>query len=81
MRTWPQVAAATNRASLRVYQRISVKISVSATEFCCHNKYVVQGVLLQRQNSVAETKIFTNILQTTRSNLSLRRFAATCCSN
>ena len=35
--------------------------------------------LLLRQNSVAETKIFTKILQYTRSDLSLRRVVATCC--
>ena len=66
--------------SLRVYQ-----ISVSATEFCCHNKWYKFSLiwffsdLLQRQNSVVETKIFTNILQTTPSDLPLRRVAATCC--
>ena len=37
--------------------------------------------LLQRQNFVAETKIFTNILQYTRSDLSLRRVASLCCCN
>ena len=37
--------------------------------------------LLQRQNYVAEIKIFTKILQHTRSDLSLRRVAATCCCN
>ena len=37
--------------------------------------------LLQRQNSVAETKIFTKILQYTRSDLSLRRVASPCCCN
>ena len=37
--------------------------------------------LLQRQNSVAATKIFTQILQYTRSDLSLRRVAPTCCCN
>ena len=37
--------------------------------------------MLLRQNSVAETKIFTKILQHTRSDLSLRRAVATCCYN
>ena len=37
--------------------------------------------LLQRQNSVAATKISTQILQYTRSDLSLRRVAPTCCCN
>ena len=37
--------------------------------------------MLLRQNSVAETKIFTKILQHTRSDLSLRRVVATCCCN
>ena len=40
--------------------------------------------LLQRQNSVSETKIFTKILQYTRSYLSRRRVASvatTCCCN
>ena len=37
--------------------------------------------LLQRQNSVAETKIFTKILQYTRSDLSLQRVASPCCCN
>ena len=37
--------------------------------------------LLQRQNSVRETKIFTKILQYTPSDLSLQRVAATCCCN
>ena len=37
--------------------------------------------LLQRQNYVAETKIFTKILQHSPSDLSLRRVAATCCCN
>ena len=37
--------------------------------------------MLLRQNSVAETKIFTKILQHTRSDLSLRRAVATCCCN
>ena len=37
--------------------------------------------LLQRQNSVAATKIFTQILQYTRSDLSLRRVVPTCCCN
>ena len=37
--------------------------------------------LLLRQNSVAETKIFTKILLYTRSDLSLRRVAVTCCCN
>ena len=37
--------------------------------------------LLQRQNFVAETKIFTKILQYTRSDLSLRRVASPCCCN
>ena len=37
--------------------------------------------LLQRQNSVAETKIFTKILQYTLSDLSLRRVASPCCCN
>ena len=32
-----------------------------------------------RQNSVAETKIFTKCLQYTRSDLLLRRVVATCC--
>ena len=35
--------------------------------------------LLQRQNSVAAIKIFTQILRYTRSDLSLRGVAATCC--
>ena len=37
--------------------------------------------LLQRQNSVAETKIFTKILQYTRSDLALRRVASPCSCN
>ena len=37
--------------------------------------------LLQRQNSVAAIKIFTQILQYTQSDLSLRGVAATCCCN
>ena len=37
--------------------------------------------LLQRQNSVAATKIFTQILQYTRRDLSLQRVTATCCRN
>ena len=37
--------------------------------------------MLLRQNSVAETKIFTKILQYTRSDLSLRRAVAICCCN
>ena len=37
--------------------------------------------LLLRQNSVAGTKIFTKILLHTRSDLSLRRVAVTCCCN
>ena len=37
--------------------------------------------LLLRQNSVAETKIFTKILLRTRSDLSLQRVAVTCCCN
>jgi len=37
--------------------------------------------LLQRQNSVAATNIFTHILQYRRSDSSLRRVAATCCCN
>ena len=37
--------------------------------------------MLLRQNSVSETKIFTKILQYTRSDLSLRRVVATCCCN
>ena len=36
---------------------------------------------LRRQNSVAETKILTKILQYTQSDLSLQRVAATCCFN
>ena len=35
--------------------------------------------LLLRQNSVAETNIFTKILLHTRRDLSLRRVAVTCC--
>ena len=37
--------------------------------------------LLQRQNSVAETKIFPKILQYTQSNLSQQRVASPCCCN
>ena len=36
---------------------------------------------LLRQNSVAETKIFTKILQLTQSDLLLRRVAAKCYCN
>ena len=36
---------------------------------------------VQRQNSAAETKIFTKILQYKRSDLSLRRVASLCCCN
>ena len=35
--------------------------------------------LLRRQNSIAETKIFTKILQYARGDLLLRLLAATCC--
>ena len=37
--------------------------------------------LVAATNSVAATKIFTKILQYTRSDLSLQRVAATCCCN
>ena len=37
--------------------------------------------LLPWQNSVAETKILTKLLQYTKSDLSQRRVAATCCRN
>ena len=37
--------------------------------------------LLRRQNSVAEIKIFTKILQYTRSDLSRQCVAASCCCN
>ena len=55
-----------------------VKIFVAATDFCRRKLF---WDLLQRKNSVAETKIFTKILHHTRSDLSLRRVAATCCCN
>ena len=62
---------ATHRSnkSLRVYWRIFVKIFVAATEFCRHNKshrfsHLFFCDLLQGQNPVVETKIFTKILQT-----------------
>ena len=56
-------------------------------KICCHNKSYKFSLiwffcdLLQRQNSVAETKIFTNISPDTRSDLSLRRVVATYCCN
>ena len=84
---WILATSCSSDKSLRLYQRISVKISVSATELCCHNRWYKFSLiwlfrdLLQRQNSVVETKIFTNILQTTPSDLSLRRDAATCCES
>ena len=37
--------------------------------------------MLLQQNSVTETKIFTKIIQYTRSDLSLQCVAATCCCN
>ena len=65
---------------------LCVKIFFSAREFCRSN--MAQKIksdnfcdLLRRQNSVAETKIFTKILQYTRSDLSLRCVAATCYCN
>ena len=42
------------------------------------NNLIFYNMLL-RQNSVAETKIFTKFLQYTRSDWSLRRVVATCC--
>ena len=42
------------------------------------NNLIFYNMLL-RQNSIAETKIFTKFLQCTRSDLSLRRVVAICC--
>ena len=68
-----------------VYWRISVKISVSETEFLSPQQVaqVLSDVgffcdMLLRQNSFAKTKIFSDILQYTRSDFSLRRVAETC---
>ena len=63
-----------------------MKIFVAATEFVAATSRMIAQIqsdlifcdLLQRQNSVAETKIFTKILQYTRSDLSLRRVALPC---
>ena len=75
----------TNRFTLAVYWRISVKISVSATEFLSPQQVakILSDLIffchmLLRQNSFAKTKIFSKILQYTRSDLSLRRVAETC---
>ena len=85
-----QHVAATHRSdkSLRVYWRIFVKIFVSATEFCRRNKSqklsdLIFCAMLLRENSIAETKIFTHRKKSiyTRSDLSLRNVAATCCCN
>ena len=80
-----QLVAATRCSdkSLRVYWRIFVKIFVAATEFVAATiqSDLIFCDLLQRQNYVAETKIFTKILQYTRSDLSLRRVASPCSCN
>ena len=67
-----QHVAATHRL---VYWRIYVKIYISATKFCRRNKSqkfcltdLIFLYMLLQHNSVAETKIFTKILQYTRSN-------------
>ena len=61
-----------------VYRRIFVKIFISASGFCCHNKlhkiksdWITCNFLLW-QNSVVEIKIFTKILQYTQSIFSLQ---------
>ena len=73
--------------SLRVYWKFFLKIFVAATEYCRRNKshkfslILFFSGLLQRNNFVAETKIFTKILQYTHSDLLLRRVASPCCCN
>ena len=84
-----QHVAATRRSekSLRVCWRILVKIR-NIIKFCPGAEQVAKNQirqnlcdLLLRQNSIAERKIITKILQYTQSDLSLRRVAATCCFN
>ena len=76
-----QHVAATRRSdkSLHVYWRIFVKILVFPTEFLsqqhCAKNQIRENLcdLSQRQNSVAETKIFTKFLSSTK------RFVAAMC--
>ena len=63
-----------------------MKIFVSATNFVTatsrkKSNQTESGRLVAATNSVAATKIFTKILQYTRSDLSLQRVAAICCCN
>ena len=83
-----QHVAATRRSdkSLRVCRRILWKSLspqhnfVAATSRKKSNQPHLCDLLL-RQDSVAETKIFTKIFLYTRSDLSLRHVAVTCCCN
>ena len=67
-----QATSCSNTSRRQITPCVQVAQILSDLIFC--------NVLL-RQNSVAETKIFTKILQYTRSDLSLRRAVTTCCCN
>ena len=90
--TWRQVAA--TRCSDTSQQQIASCVLENFCENLCLRNIILllQQVaknqirqnlcdLLLRQNSVAETKIFTKLLLHTQSDLSLRRVAVTCCCN
>ena len=64
-----------------LWKSLSLQQNLSPQQVAQIQSDVIFCDLLQRQNSFAETKIFTKILQYTRSDLSLRRVAATCCCN
>ena len=84
---WNRLHDSRSNKLLCVNWRIFVEIFVSATEFYCNiiiapiQSDSILWDLLQWQNSVEETKIFTKILQYKQRNLSLRCVEATCCCN
>ena len=76
------------RHPLRVYWRICVKIFVSPTEFCRHNKshkfcliWFFCDMLLRQNYFCCRAKIFTKILQCTQSELSLQHAPQQYCCN
>ena len=75
---------ATNRSVVCTGEFFVKIFAVSATEFCRGNMSAHNWIIKSDRicaNPVAEKKIFTKILPYTRSDLSLRCVAATCCFN
>ena len=76
--------AATNRFVCTgefLWKSLSLQQNLSPQQVAQIQSDLIFCDLLQRQNSVAETKILTKIVQYTRSNLPLRRVASPCCCN